>query len=132
MDRDAAPRVDHMDLAVVATRVRGDDGGDNLSRAGAPLQKAQPLGAVENIDQRLCRDRADARFEVRRQRTNSKEAGSNCDPELPGIFIARDDRPGHVLGHAGPRTRGDGATSPLHNDRRANLGTVIKVDNVII
>jgi hypothetical protein len=51
---------------------------------------------------------------------------------LPGIFIARDDRPGHVLGHAGPLTRGDGATSPLHNDRRANLGTVIKVDNVII
>jgi hypothetical protein len=51
---------------------------------------------------------------------------------LPGILIARDYRPGHVSGHAGPRTKGHRAPSPLHDDRRANLGTIIQVDNVIV
>jgi len=65
---------------------------------------------------------------MRRQRTNGKEARGNRDPELPGILIARDDRPGH----AGPRTKDDGAPSPLHDDRRANLGTTIQIDDVIV
>jgi hypothetical protein len=69
---------------------------------------------------------------VRHQRASSKEACGNRDPELPGILIAGDDRPGHVSGHAGARIKGDGAPSPLHNDRRAYLGTIIQIDDVIV
>ena len=140
MGGDAALRVDHMDLAVVAARIRGDDRGDNLFRAGALFQEAQAVGAVKNIDQCLGRDRADARFEMRRQRTNGKEARGNRNPELPGILIARDDRPGHAgpsllarskssawrsLGDSNPCFRRERATSwaarrrerPIRNSR---------------
>ena len=91
----AALRVDHMDLAVVAARIRGDDRDDNLFRASAPLQETQTVSAVKNVDQCLGRDRSDTRFEMRRHRTNGKEARGNCNPELPSILIARDYRPGH-------------------------------------
>src|SRR5262249_4897002 len=98
----ASLRVQHMNLPVVASRVGVGNRAHNIARAFALFQKSQALGAVKWIDQRLGRDRTNARFDVRNERPHSEETCRNGNPELSGIPIASKDRPGHVS-HPRPR-----------------------------
>ena len=104
MRGDLASRVDRMNLPMVASGVGGGDLAHNVARAPALFQEPQALGAVKWIDQRLCRDRTNARFDVRNERPHSEETRCNGNSELPGIPIASNDRPGHASHPQPPRS----------------------------
>src|SRR5262249_15711606 len=83
-------------LSVVASHVGGRYRGHDLRRGRALFQQPQALGTKKGIDQRLRRDRTDARFDARNERAHSEETTRNCNSQLSGPLIASDDRPGHA------------------------------------
>src|SRR5580700_249944 len=110
MRRGTALCVHHVELAVVAPAVGGRDRRHHVARGQALFQEAQALGTVKGIDQRLCRDRTSARFDMRYKRANSEETCRDCNSELPGILIASDDRPGHASHPQLRRSKGSNLT----------------------
>src|SRR5262249_39440155 len=93
---DAVLRVHHMYLSVVASRVSGRYRGHDLRRGRALFQQSPTFGTEKGIDQRLSRDRTDARFDARNERARSEETTRNGNSELSGVLIAGNDRPGHA------------------------------------
>src|SRR5258708_16647849 len=96
MRGDAALRVHHVHLSVLASRVRGRYRGHDLRRGRALFQQSQALGAEKGIDQRLRRDRTDARFDASNERAHSEETAPNGNSQLSSALIATDDRPGYA------------------------------------
>jgi hypothetical protein len=96
MRGDRALRVHHMNLPMVAPRVSGGYREHNVPSGLSLFQQSQALGAVKRIDQGLCRDRTNARSDVRSERAHSEKTSRNGNSELSGVPIASDDRPGHA------------------------------------
>jgi hypothetical protein len=91
MRGDAALCVHHMDLSVIASHVGVGYRGYNVPRGPPLFQQSQALSAVKWIDQCLCRDRTDARFDVWNERTHSEETSRNGNSELSSVPIASYD-----------------------------------------
>ena len=113
--RDAALRIHHVDLALVAPRIRVGQRRHHLRGTVALFQEPQAVGAVEAIDQRLRGDGTDARFDKRNKGARGEETGGNRNAELSGILIARDNRPSHTatsLTPASPRSTSKNPAPP--------------------
>src|SRR5262249_44560493 len=80
----------------VASRVSGRYRGHDLRRGRALFQQSQALCTEKGIDQRLRRDRTDARLDARNERAHSEETARNGNSELSSALIAGNDRPGHA------------------------------------
>src|SRR5260370_26596401 len=106
MRGDAALRVHDMHLSVLASHVGGRYRGHNVERARALFQQSQALGAEKGIDQRLRRDRTDARFDARNERAHGEETARNGNSELFRALIASDYRPGHASHPPVQRSKG--------------------------
>ena len=91
---DASGVVDHVQLPVVAARVRGGQRAHDVRGIVAARHGLERGRRVERIDERLGRERADAACRVRAQRADGKEPARDGDAE-GSARIARDDGPGH-------------------------------------
>jgi len=92
---DAALYIDDVELALLASFIRGRQTLDHLRRRDACAQQLQTLACIVGIDQRLRRERAHAALRARAQRAGGEEARRDRDPERAARCIAGDDRPGH-------------------------------------
>ena len=93
---DAAARVHDVKLPALAAGIRRDQGVDDVAGLTALAQQPYTVDAVIGIDQRLRRDAAKARGDMRHPRADREEAGRHRNSELAGSTIAGDDRPGHL------------------------------------
>ena len=90
-------RIHHLCLPVVAAGILLDQGGERVpARSCRPAQRARDLfRAVERIDQRLRRHRADAgRGRRERARPPRRSGSPPAMPMAPLLRVLRDDRPG--------------------------------------
>ena len=96
MLRDAALRVDHVQLAMVAPGIRRQQrGGDGVGRFAG----AQPRHAgrrIHRVDQRLGGQRRDAALDMDRQRADGEEARRHRRAQRAGGRITHQNGPGHV------------------------------------
>ena len=93
----AAPLcIDHVHLTDGAAFVEVQETRHRLGGRKPGAQQLQPVDAVERVDQRLGRDGADARLDMRDQGADSEEARGDPDADLSGFAILGDDGPGHM------------------------------------
>ena len=95
--RGAALRVHDVELPMIASGICGDQGPDRFGGGFALAQQRQAVDAEERVDQRLGRDCADPRGDVRHQRPDREEFRRDRNAEFSGIFVAGDDRPGQEI-----------------------------------
>src|SRR6267142_3642804 len=76
---DMALGVDDVQLAVLASVIRGGQAHDNFRRCDARAQQFQTLACVVRINQRLRRERAHAASRVRAQRAGGEKARRDGD-----------------------------------------------------
>src|SRR5437660_8038266 len=91
----AALDVDDVELALLASFIRGGQALDHFGRRDSRAQELEALGSVVRIDQRLGRERTDAASCMRAQRASCEEARRDGDAERAARRIARDDGPRH-------------------------------------
>ena len=83
MRGDAAGRVHHVKLAMLAAGVGGGERLHHVSRGLALAQQLDAVHAVERIGQRLRGDRADAGLDVRHAAADREVLGRDRDAEAP-------------------------------------------------
>src|ERR1700731_1242823 len=96
MGSDAAAGIHDVKLPALAAGIRRDQGFDDVAGLTVLAQQFHTVEAVIGIDQRLRRDAAKARGDMRPPRADRKEPRRNRNSDLAGSTIAGDDRPGHL------------------------------------
>src|ERR1700680_1806758 len=89
--------VHDVQLAMIAARIGGNENLDGFRSGFTRAQQIESLDAEERIDQRLRRDRADARGDMRHQGPDREEPRRYRNAELSAAPVAGDDRPGHDM-----------------------------------
>jgi len=74
----------------------GKDGPDDRPGLAPLSQQVEAIDAVIGIDQRLGRDAAQPRRDMRHAGADREKFCRDRDAELSGFGIAGDDRPGHL------------------------------------
>ena len=98
MRRDAALRIHDVELPAFAAVIGREQCGDDVVRRCLPSRSSpHAVDAVIGIDQRLCRDAADAGGDMRHPCADREEFRRDRDAELAGSAVPCDDRPGHLV-----------------------------------